>query len=411
MASITDYKVYRSRWLMIVLLIPIIIANELFWLTFAPIEQAACDFYNASRMDISLFSISYMLMFILFTMPASYVIEKFGYKVSVVIGTLLTVVFGATRYFFAQDFMIVLISQFLLAAGQPFLVNISTKVSANWFPEKERSTASGLLVMAQYLGFIAAMIFSTMLIKPVGMQDMLGIYALFALVAAVPAFFAKEKPAVAPGPEAPKESMGFKPMLGLFKSKPFVLVLVISFIAMGLFNTLMTKVDQIFGTNGDASWLIGIIFLASGIVGAVVLPMVSDKLRTRIPFLITGVTLMALLLGAIAYFVGFGILAVVSGVLGFAIMGLAPILFQHGAEVAYPVQEGASFGTIMLMGQISGILFVVLFEIIQEATGAVVWPMILLIALAVIQIPFAAMMKESAIIKQLKAKNKSDLSA
>jgi FLVCR family MFS transporter 7 len=408
MTDVTGYKVYRNRWLMLALLIPIIVANELFWLTFAPIEKAACAFYNTSTMNIALFSISYMLMFIIFTMPASYVIEKYGYKVSVVIGTLLTVVFGAARYFFADSFIIVLIAQFLLAAGQPFLINISTKVSANWFPEKERSTAAGLLVMAQYLGFIAALIFSTILIEPLGMKNMLGIYALFALAVAIPAFFAKEKPPAAPGPEAPKESMRISTMLRLFKSKQFVLVLLIGFIAIGLFNTLMTKVDQIFGTQETASWLIGVIFLASGIAGAVVLPIISDKLRSRTPFFIAGTIFMALLIGFIAYFSGFGILAAASAVLGFVVMGLAPILFQHGAEVAYPIQEGASFGTIMLMGQVSGILFVVLFEIIQGAAGgAVVWPMIFLIALAVIQIPVAAMMKESAIIRQMKAQSKN----
>jgi FLVCR family MFS transporter 7 len=122
--------------------------------------------------------------------------------------------------------------------------------------------------------------------------------------------------------------------------------------------------------------------------------------------------LMALLIGFIAYFSSFGILAAAGAVLGFTVMGLAPILFQHGAEVAYPIQEGASFGTIMLMGQISGIVFVVLFEVIQEAAGgAVAWPMIFLIALAVIQIPVAAMMKESSIISRLKTQSNKDLSA
>lgn len=423
MTNVTGYKVYRSRWLTLALLIPIIVANELFWLTFAPIEKDAISFffnipvvtqeiYNEYSFQIALFSISYMFMFLIFTMPASYVIEKYGYKVSVIIGAALTVVFGAARFFFAESFIIVLIAQFLLAAGQPFLVNISTKVSANWFPEKERSTASGLLVMAQYLGFIAAMIFSGMLITSAGMKNMLGIYALFALAAAIPAFFVKLKPPAAPGPEAPKESMSLSAMLRLLKNKPFMLVLIISFIAMGLFNTLMTKVDQIFGTKGSASWEIGVIFLACGIFGAIVLPMISDKLRSRTPFFVAGTALMALLIGAIAYFSGFGILAAASGVLGFTVMGLAPILFQHGAEVAYPIQEGASFGTIMLMGQVSGILFVVLFEVIQGAAGgAVIWSMIFLIALAVMQIPVAAKMKESAILRQLKAQSKKDLQA
>ncbi len=394
-----SYRIYKSRWLTLALLIPIIVASEVFWLTFAPIEGVAQEFYNTSSLNISLFSMSYMLMYILFTMPASWVIEKFGFKISVLIGAGLTVVFGATRYFFAHDYLVVLISQFLLAAGQPFLVNISTKVPANWFPVRERSTASGLLVMAQYLGFIIAMIASTVLIDVVDIKGILGIYALFALASAVPALFAREKPPEAPGPEAPKESMDLKSMGRLFSNKPFVLVMLISFVSMGLFNTLMTKVDQIFSPKGVDAGIIGAIFVISGIVGAVVLPIISDKKRSRIPFLIAGVSLVAALSAGITFLAGFGVLAAISAVLGFTIMGLAPILFQHGAEVAYPVQEGASFGSIMLMGQISGIVFVLLFEIIQGATGTTMWSLVFLIALALLQIPVASAMKESTILK------------
>lgn len=392
-----SYKVFKSRWLNLALLIPIIVASEIFWLSFAPIESIAKEFYNTSSFNISLFSLSYMVMYILFTMPASFVIEKYGYKRSVVIGVILTVVFGATRYIFAGNFLIVLVSQFLLAAGQPFLVNISTKVPANWFPVGERSTASGLLVMAQYLGFIVAMILSTVLIEPLGLQNLLGVYALFALLAAVPALFAKEKPPVAPGPEAPKESMELKSMLGLFGNRRFLPVLTVSFISMGLFNTLMTKVDQIFSPKGADAGLVGAIFVISGVIGAVVLPMISDKKRKRVPFFIAGVSLIALLIAGITFLAGAPVLVAISVVLGFTVMGVAPILFQHGAEEAYPVQEGASFGLIMMMGQISGILFVVLFEVIQ-GVAAPIWPLLFLLILALLQIPMAAAMKESKMI-------------
>ena len=59
------------------------------------------------------------------------------------------------------------------------------------------------------------------------------------------------------------------------------------------------------------------------------------------------------------------------------------------------MQEGASFGAIMLMGQISGIVLVILFEVVLDAANSIIWPMVMLIALSVIQIPFAARMKES----------------
>ena len=85
-------------------------------------------------------------------------------------------------------------------------------------------------------------------------------------------------------------------------------------------------------------------------------------------------------------------------------MGVAPILFQHGAEVAYPVKEGTSFGTIILSGQVSGTLFVLLFEWLNGATGAILLPMLLFVGMTALQIPFAARMKESKILLELREK-------
>jgi len=262
--------------------------------------------------------------------------------------------------------------------------------------------------MAQYIGFILPMILSPIFAESLGIPAMLGVYAAFALLSAVAAIiFAKEKPAVLPGPEAPKESMSLKNMGRLLIKKNFIPVLILSFITMGLFNTLMTMIEQIFKPRGITSvdaGIIGAVFIVSGIIGAVVLPLISDKMGRRIPFLRTGISLLGLLTAALAFFGLYWLLLLSGALLGFIIMGLAPILFQHGAEVAYPVQEGASFGTIMLMGQVSGILFVFLFDLLMNGTGTIIWPMLFLVVLAVAQIPVSAGMKESRILLENRGK-------
>ncbi len=397
------YKVYPYRWVVLLCMIPIIISSEIFWLTFAPIATAAAKYYQVSSLSIDLFSMSYMFMYIVFTIPASWIIEKYGFKVSVIIGSILTVVFGATRFVFAENFIIVLVSQFLLAAGQPFLVNISTKVPANWFPLKQRSTASGLLVMAQYLGFILAFALSPRLYDDMGMKTLLGIYAGISLISALLAIFlTKEKPAVPPGPEAPKESMNLKNMGRLLVSKNFSLVLIISFISLGVFNTILTVIEQFLKPKGFTSTQAGdatTAFVVSGIIAAVVLPMLSDKIRRRTPLFVIAMPIFVLLLVGLTFFTDYILIITVCALLGFLIMGLGPILFQHGAEVAYPIQEGASFGTIMFMGQVSGILFVLIFQMIFDATQNYLWPMVFLLVLVAIQVPLAAFMKESKILK------------
>lgn len=406
----SEYRVYSYRWIILAVLVPAIIATEVFWLTFAPISSLTEEFYNVGSLAITMFSMSYMLMYIIFTIPASWVIDKYGAKVSVLIGAIITAAFGLIRFAFADIFIVVIISQFFIAIGQPFLVNISTKVPANWFPMKERATASGILVMAQYLGFIVPMVLSPILASTIGIKSMLGVYAGIACFAALLIIlFMKERPAIAPGPEAEKENLSIKSMKKLLSNKNFNMVLAVSFVAMGLFNTLLTMIEKILTPRGisfEDAGLVGAAFIVSGIVGAVVLPMISDKLTKRVSLFKLGLGLLIPLVIGLTFLNGYVLILIDAAILGFLIMGMAPILFQHGAEVAYPAREGTSFGLILLAGQVSGIIFVYIFDVLLGATGMILVPMIGIMLLTLIQFPISFFMKESKIVLDLQAKMK-----
>ena len=415
------YKTYKYRWVILAAIMPIIISTQIFWLSLSPISTLAEAYYGVGSLGISMFAMSYFIMFVVFSFPASWVIDKFGYRRALIIGATGTAVFGVLHAVFAGNFTLALICQFCIAAAQPFLLNISTKVPANWFPVSERSTAAGLLTMAQYLGFIIPMILSPMLADPSGLgealkgtpaqiaiPEMYKIYAIIAVVCAVLAIaLTKERPALPPGPEAEKEDLSLKSMARLLKNGAFLYVLLVVFISMGVFNTLLTKIEGILGPRGiasDEAGLVGAVFVICGVIGAVVLPIISDKKHTRTPLFIVAITALVPLYLGITFISSFAVLCVAAGIAGFAIMGVAPILFQHGAEVAYPVKEGTSFGTIILAGQISGTLFVLLFEWLNSATSAILLPMLLFIGLSALQIPFVARMKESKILLELREK-------
>ncbi len=401
-----QYRVFGYRWIILAVIVPIIICTEMFWLTLAPVASLAAEFYGVGSMEISMFSTSYMIMYILFTYPASWVIDKFGYRKSLTIGCMITAVFGILRIVFANHFGIVLVCQFAIAIGQPFLLNISTKVPANWFPLNERSIASGILTMAQYLGFVVAMVLSPILAEMNGIPMIYQVYGLIACVCAVIAItFTRERPRIAPGPEAEKEDISIGSMLKLFKNRNFIYVLVIVFISMGIFNALLTLIETILKPRGlsmDQAGIVGAIFVVAGVVGAVVLPVLSDKLHRRTPMFIAAISLLVPLYLGLTYLKGYSLIAMVSALAGFTVMGVAPILFQHGAEVAYPVKEGTSFGLILLMGQISGSLFVIIFEAINDAAGSVTLPMLIVVVATAIEIPFTIKMKESPIIQAAK---------
>jgi FLVCR family MFS transporter 7 len=420
-----QYRTYQYRWVILAAIIPVIVSSQIFWLSLSPVSKLAAAYYSSvsghsiSSFAIDIFTTSYLIMFILFTFPASWVIDKYGYRVSLIIGSAMLAVFGVMRAVFAANFTLAIIFQFAVAAGQPFLLNISTKVPANWFPVSERSIAAGLLTMAQYLGFIVPMVLSPILVDPGGLgenlirtpaqvaiPELFKVYAIIAVACAIVAVaLTKERPRIAPGPEAEKEVLSVRSIFRLFMNGAFCFVLIIVFVSMGVFNTLLTCIDSILGSRGlgtDGPGIVGAIFVVCGVIGAVVLPIISDKTRIRTPLFIAAISLLVPMYIGLTFFHDFTLLCITAALAGFAIMGVAPIIFQHGAEVAYPVKEGTSFGVIILSGQISGALFIVLYNALTGATGSILPPMLLFVGLTALQIPFAARMKESKILLELR---------
>jgi FLVCR family MFS transporter 7 len=110
---------------------------------------------------------------------------------------------------------------------------------------------------------------------------------------------------------------------------------------------------------------------------------------------VVAVALLAPLYLGFACLKDFRLITICAALAGFSTMGVAPVLFQYGSEVAYPIPEGTSLGLILLMGQISGALFVYLFEILNKVSGSIMAPMLCVVVLTLLEVPFALQMKES----------------
>ncbi|ACT00546.1 MFS transporter [Paenibacillus sp. JDR-2] len=389
------------KWIILLSIVPVIVSTEMMWLSLAPISSLAEDFYGVGSMSVTLCSMSFMIMFILFSMPASWVIDRWGYKASLLIGAGLTAVFSLLRALYAEDFTLVLIFQFILAIGQPFLLNIATKVASDWFPLRERSTAAGILTLAQYIGFIVPMALAPAIAEASGIPNLFMWFAVFAIVAAclAAAFVPVKPPAPLTNTTPRQEVLRFQSIGLLIENKSYFLILLVSFICIGIFNTILTLLETILtprGFTSEEAGLVGAVFIVAGIIGAVALPILSDKYRIRAPFFIAAITLLIPAYLGLTFAEQFVPVTVIAGLAGFTIMGVAPILFQHGSELAYPVREGTSLGMILLMGQVSGIAFVYLFEVLNEALDSIVWPMLLFVVLTAALLPVSFRIPESA---------------
>ena len=155
-----NFKVYGYRWIVLVVFMLIVAATQLLWITFGAITSDATKFYGVSDLSIGLLSMSFMIVYILVSIPASWVIDTYGIRVGVGIGAVLTAVFWLLRGIWGSNpanYNLVLVAQIGIAVGQPFVLNAVTTVAARWFPVRERGTASGLGSLAMYLGIFLAL--------------------------------------------------------------------------------------------------------------------------------------------------------------------------------------------------------------------------------------------------------------
>ena len=137
------YKAEPYRWVALFCVVPILAVTQLFWLTFSAISDTAAQFYNVTPFSIAFLSMSYMIIYIIMTIPASMLADKKGLRAAFITGAVITAVFGLMRGLCAGSFTLVVIAQIGMAVAQPFLMNPITKLAAAWFPVNERATATG----------------------------------------------------------------------------------------------------------------------------------------------------------------------------------------------------------------------------------------------------------------------------
>src|SRR6185437_8834790 len=89
--------------------------------------------------------------------------------------------------------------QFVIAAGQPFVLNSITKVAARYFPARERTAAISVGSVALFAGILAAVLSGGPLFDAGGLALLLWVQAAVAVLAAVWVLAAVRAPAAFPG--------------------------------------------------------------------------------------------------------------------------------------------------------------------------------------------------------------------
>jgi MFS family permease len=368
------YRVYGYRWVVLGVFMLVNLVVQMLWITYAPITGPAAEYYKVTDLQIGTLAMSFMITYIFLSFPASWVIDKYGFRIAVSIGAVFIAVFSIARGLVGANYGLVLACSIGIAIGQPFLMNSWTKVPANWFSQNERATAVGLVTLANLLGTAVGFGLTPVLIESVSISSVQLIFGVVAVIATL-VFIAlsRERPVTPPcPPEMEVRSLMLDGLKQIVKSVPFWLFVVVYFIGLGLFNGISTWIENIIRLRGftptDAGTM-GTVMIVGGVIGAVVIPSISDRSRKRQRYMLLGVLLAIPGLIGITFASSLWLLLLSAFWMGFFLISVAPVGLQYVAEVTYPAPEGTSNGIIQLFGQIS-VVYVYIMEAMKSADGA-----------------------------------------
>jgi len=218
------------------------------------------------------------------------------------------------------------------------------------------------------------MVLTPILVVFYSIEVMLFIYGLYSLIIGILfVILARDRPPTPPSIKVLKNDDKIKGGLKLLLSnKQFWILLIIFFVGLGAFNMVTTYIELIVAPRGLTSieaGNLGGLMLLGGMIGAQVLSTIADKLRKR-ALLIKISLVITVSSFFLLSFANTTIMLYVSGfLLGFGLLSVGPVLLEYAVDITVPVPEASSNGLLMVIGSISGIIFIVGFERFTTPSG------------------------------------------
>ncbi|XP_076329018.1 solute carrier family 49 member A3-like isoform X5 [Tachypleus tridentatus] len=236
-----------------------------------------------------------------------------------------------------------LVGQSVASCAQPFVFFIPTKVAEKWFPEHQRALATTIIGMANPVGMMIATASASSLLS---VQCTFSGIPLMNLVWSVPAIIcvllATFGVCSSTPPTPPSSSAA------VITHQPY--------------------------SQGIRELLIGwcsTIMIGSGLIGSLIIGVIVDRTKEFILLMKLCVGLMCISLCFFVVIVGYPdigyAVALACAAVGFTGFSVYPLGLELGVECSFPsVPETTSTGFILISGQLQGIIYLVMTELLQR---------------------------------------------
>jgi predicted MFS family arabinose efflux permease len=362
--STTEFK-KPFRWAVLMAYFGVAAMCQFLWLNLAPLVSFLQLKYQVSELAVSSLLLSFPLLYVLLSIHSGTLIDKKGYRYVIMLGSIISAVFACVRIF-DDNFYILVIGQTGIAIGQPYIINGISKLVSDWFDKEEVAMATGIGTAGMLIGMAIGMGLTPALNESLGFQKTMLVFAILSIaLTAVFFFLGKENNLVKSKAIAMSALSEIKSLLA---SKNLIILCTITFFALGVFNGLTTWLEPILkpnNVNAEEAGLVGTFLILGGIVGSLIIPTISDKLKVRKPFLAVCCLTALFIIYPLCTINSLTMLYVLGGLLGFFFLPGYALLLSMCEEIAGNEKAGAATGLLMMAGNAGAVVVIAAMPLIN----------------------------------------------
>ncbi|XP_028295813.1 choline/ethanolamine transporter flvcr2b isoform X2 [Gouania willdenowi] len=377
-------RLYKRRWVIVLLFSCYSLSNSYQWIQYGIISNIFVKFYGVSSFTIDWMSMIYMLTYIPFIFPVTWLLDKKGLRVIALVATGLNCAGTWIKVASAQPnlFPVTFLGQFCCSFAQVFILGMPSRLASVWFGSGEVSTACSIGVFGNQLGIAIGFLVPPILVPNV---DDLGelahhIRIMFYITAGVATFLFilvififQERPKLPPTKAQalarnipPEEYSYLASFKRLLCNKPFILLIISYGLNVGCFYALSTLLNRMIIIHYEdqevTAGRIGLTIVIAGMVGSLICGFWLDKTKTykQTTFAVYFMSLVGMIIYAATLNLGhLWVVFITAGALGFFMTGYLPLGFEYAVELTYPESEGTSSGLLNCSAQVFGIIFTI----------------------------------------------------
>ncbi|KAI4892281.1 hypothetical protein NFI96_012007 [Prochilodus magdalenae] len=379
-----DTRLYKRRWAIVFLFSSYSLCNAFQWIQYGIINNIFMRFYSVSSFAIDWMSMVYMLTYIPFIFPVTWLLDKKGLRVVALVASSINCLGTWIKVTSVRPnlFWVTMLGQFACSFAQVFILGMPSRIASVWFGSGEVSTACSIGVFGNQLGIAIGFLVPPILVPNVEDLDQLAyhISIMFYITAGVATLIFilviivfQEKPDIPPSQAqaamrnmSPQEYSYLASIRRLIHNKPFVLLIITYGLNVGCFyavSTLLNRmiIDHYPGEEVNAG-RIGLTIVIAGMVGSLICGIWLDKTKTykQTTLAVYLLTFVGMLVYAFTLNLGhLWIVFVTAAALGFFMTGYLPLGFEFAVELTYPESEGTSSGLLNCSAQVFGIIFTI----------------------------------------------------